>query len=93
MIAIFDKKPHPSEVIRLFREPKEGSVYSGSYKLTGDNLESIKVNFQSVPDARFREFRGIATGSCLKFAGRLETYNDIPQPIRTYEGDLNFHTE
>jgi hypothetical protein len=87
------KSNDPNEVIRWFRKAAKDDIYAGYYSLSGDNLESIKVEFKSVPDARYREFKGKANGNSLKFAGRLETYNDIPQPVRTYDGDLDFHAE
>jgi hypothetical protein len=78
MIATVDAKPAPSDVIRAFRAPAEGAIYNGSYTLSGDNLDFLRVELHPLPDKRFEVLKGIAHGSSLelKFMSRDDDLQD-----------------
>jgi hypothetical protein len=78
MIATVDKEPQPSDIIRAFRAPAEGAIYNGSYTLSGDNLDFLRVELHPLPDKRFEVLKGIAHGSSLelKFMSRDDDLQD-----------------
>lgn len=78
MIATADTKPQPSDVIRAFRSPTEGSIYKGFYKLSGENLDFLRVDLYSIPEERYRLLRGPARGDSLnlKFMSMEEGMQD-----------------
>lgn len=93
---------NPSAIIRFFRKDSNDDVYSGSYQLRGENLNSLKVDLSSIPQEGLQILTGAAYGESLslKFTSSQDSLQDqffgkpeITNNESTNIGDFKFYSE
>lgn len=76
-----------------FSRLKEDSYYSGSYDLSGPEMDSILVNLSSAPDPAYQQLKGGASGDALKFFSTLPGGFSTSSGFGSYEGEFKFYAD